>query len=317
MTSLPQHVIFGAGILGLTIARQLAETGASVRLVTRSGATDLPGVTAARGDLSDTDSATRAASGAEVIYFCAAPPYQDWSRSFMALQDGAITAARQTGAVLVAAENLYGYGVAGTLHENLPLTATTRKGAIRARMSRRLFEAHAGGEIRAVSGRASDFFGPGVRMSALGDRFWPDLIKSKPVNWFGNPDTRHTFTYLPDFARALITLGAAPDSWGRAWHVPSPETLTVRCVAQRAAAMIGAPEPRLRRTPRLLLRLVGLAQPAAGEMVEMEYAFANDFVMAQDDWDKRFGQTATAWEPALRTTLDDWKADTTAPAHAA
>jgi len=60
----------------------------------------------------------------------------------------------------------------------------------------------------------------------------------------------------------------------------------------------------LRRTPRLLLRLVGLAVPAAGEMVEMEYAFADDFVMAQDAWIERFGPQATGWEPALRATLD-------------
>jgi nucleoside-diphosphate-sugar epimerase len=224
----------------------------------------------------------------------------------MALQEGAIAVARQTEAVLVVAENLYGYGVAGNLDEGLPLTAMTRKGAVRARMSLRLFEAHAAGEIRAVSGRASDFFGPGVRMSALGERFWPDLIRHKPLNWFGNPDARHTFTYLPDFARALIILGAASDTWGRAWHVPSPETIAVRDVARRAGGMIGASAPRLRRTPRLLLRVVGLVQPAAAELIEMEYAFAEDLVMMHDDWDRRFGSQATNWEMSLRATLDAW-----------
>ncbi len=317
MTVQPQHVIFGAGILGLTIAERLAASGAQVRLVSRSGATRLPGVTAAKADLADPASATKAATGADVIYFCAAPPYQDWTKSFYALQEAAIAAARKTGAVLVAAENLYGYGVAGTLHEGLPLTATTRKGAARARMSKRLFAAHAGGEIRAVSGRASDFFGPGVRTSALGDRFWPDLIKGKPINWFGNPDALHTFTYLPDFAQALITLGASPDSWGRAWHVPSPKTLTAHEVARRAAALIGAPLPRLRRTPRLLLRLVGLMQPAAAELIEMEYAFASDFLAAQRDWDQRFATPATGWDSALQSTLDTWAPEATARQSAA
>lgn len=307
MTARPQHVIFGAGILGQTIARQLAATGVPVRLVSRSGTTRLPGVTAAKADLADPATATRAATGADVIYFCAAPPYQDWATGFLPLQDAAIAAARATGAVLVAAENLYGYGVAGTLHEGLPLSARTRKGAIRARMSQRLFAAHDAGEIRAVSGRASDFFGPGVRTSALGERFWPDLLRGRPLNWFGNPDARHSFTYLPDFARALITLGTTPDAWGRAWHVPSPETRTVREVARQAAALIGAPEPRLRRTPRLLLRAVGLMQPAAAEVIEMEYAFASDFVSVQSDWDKRFGTAATPWTPALQATLDAWQ----------
>lgn len=317
MSLQPQHVIFGAGILGLTIAAELAATQASVRLVTRSGTARIAGVTAEKADLADPESAVQAARGADVIYFCAAPAYQDWAKGFYVLQEAAITAAARTGAVLVAAENLYGYGVAGTLHEGLPLIARTRKGAVRARMSQCLFQADASGKICAVSGRASDFFGPGVRSSALGERFWQDLIKGRPVNWFGDPDTKHSFTYLPDFARALITLGGTPDAYGRAWHVPSPEALTLRQVAQRAARMISAPEPRLRRTPRLLLRLVGMMQPAAGEMVEMEYAFTSDFVMAQADWDRRFKTEATGWEPALRATLNAWQAKGAAPASAA
>ncbi|NJS37756.1 MAG: hypothetical protein HC783_00715 [Rhodobacteraceae bacterium] len=102
----------------------------------------------------DLTSATKAAAGADVICFCAARAYPNWTKSFYALQEAAIAAARKTGAVLVAAENLYGYGVAGTLHEGLPLTATTCKGAVRARMSKRPFAAHDGDKIRAVFGRA-------------------------------------------------------------------------------------------------------------------------------------------------------------------
>jgi nucleoside-diphosphate-sugar epimerase len=301
------HLVFGAGALGIEIARQLAARGTKVRLATRRGDARLPGVEPIRADLADPASAIVAAKGADVIHFCAAPAYHDWARSFPALQEGAIAAARHSDAVLVAAENLYGYGVAGELTEALPLAARTRKGAVRARMSHRLFEAHERGEIRAVSARASDFFGPTVRQSALGERFWPGLLAGKPVDWFGDPDACHSFTYLPDFAAALIALGGARDAWGRAWHVPCPETRTVREVARHAAALARLPPPRLRRTPKLMLRLIGLAIPAAGEMVEMEYAFAEDFVVRQDDWDRRFGQSATAWEDALRETLEAWQ----------
>lgn len=177
------HVVCGAGVLGREIARQLSTNGATVRLVTRSGTPLIPGVEPVKADLSDPASAMAAAKNADAIYFCAAPPYQDWSRRFMALQDGAIAAARHSGAVLVAAENLYGYGVAGELTEALPLLAKTRKGVVRARMSHRLFEGSAARKIRAFSGRASDFFGPGVRQSSLGDRYWPNLLQGKPISW--------------------------------------------------------------------------------------------------------------------------------------
>lgn len=308
MTSSDLHVVLGAGILGRTIARDLAREGARVRLVSR-GAASLPEVEAVAADLADADSAAAAARGAATVYFCAAPPYQDWTRSFFALQEGAIAAARRTGAVLVVAENLYGYGVAGHLTEDMPLSATTRKGAIRAQMSLRLFQAHQAGEIRAVSGRAADFLGPGVTQSALGSRFWPQLLRGRGVNWFGDPDRLHSFTYLPDFARALITLGRSPESWGRPWHVPSPPALSLRDLATQAARSADAPVPRIRRTPRLLLRLAGLAIPAASELVELDYMFANDFVMLDKAWRGHFGTGPTDLSAALGATVAFWAAN--------
>jgi nucleoside-diphosphate-sugar epimerase len=303
MTTDTLHVVFGSGPLGQAIAAQLAASGATVRLVSRSGTAQLSGVENVRADLMILEDAAAAATGAAVIYQCAAPAYQNWARDFERLQDNSIQAAMRSGAVLVAAENLYGYGAAGHLHEGLPLAATTRKGALRARLTQRLFQAHQAGDIRTVAGRASDFFGPGVRMSALGDRFWPVLLKGRTIDWFGDPDRLHTFTYLPDFARALITLGTSPDAWGRAWHVPSPETLTVRDVAARATELAGLPQPTFRRTPKLMLRLVGLVVPAAGETVEMGYSWVQDFVMMQDAWDARFGIPATPWDEALQATI--------------
>lgn len=302
-----KHVVFGAGALGVEVVSQLVRQGADVRIVSRKELGLLPGAETVVADLSKPASAIVAAKGADVIYFCVAPPYHEWAQGFWALQEAAIAAAHQTGAVLVVAENLYGYGVAGELTEQVSLAAKTRKGCVRARMSNRLFEAHANGEIDAVSGRASDFFGPTVRQSALGDRFWPSLLAGKPVSWFGDPDARHSFTYLPDFAAALITLAASPDSWGRAWHVPCPETLSVSEISRRAVAIAAAAPARLRRTPKFVLRLVGMAVPAAGEMVEMEYAYAEDFVVRQDDWDSRFEQRATPWEVALRATIGAWQ----------
>jgi nucleoside-diphosphate-sugar epimerase len=307
------HVVFGAGPLGREVTRQLVEAGANVRLVSRSGSNTLPGAEPVAADLIDAASAISAARGADFIYFCAAPAYTEWTRTFMALQDGAIAAARQTGAILVVAENLYGYGVAGELFETTPLNAATRKGGVRARMSHRLFEAHRGEEIRAVSGRASDFFGPGVKQSALGDRFWPELLGHRTINWFGNPEALHSFTYLPDFARALIALGARNEAWGRAWHVPSPPPMSVRAFASKAAMIGGVADLKIRRTPRALLRVISLFNRSAGELIEMEYAFNSDFVIRHDDWNAAFDVHPTNAEVAIAATIEDWRASEKTP----
>ncbi len=102
---------------------------------------------------------------------CAQPAYHRWPQQFPALQAGAAQAANSTGALLVVAENLYGYGpVASLLTEDLPLAASTRKRSVRAQMSSSLEAQHRSGELRFVVAQASDFFGPGVEVSAVGKR---------------------------------------------------------------------------------------------------------------------------------------------------
>lgn len=299
------HVIIGAGVLGRAIAAQLVAQGQRVRIVTRSG-TAQPGAEACRADVMQPDQARFACSGAAVVYQCAAPAYQHWQRDFPRLQENVLQGAIDAGAVLVAAENLYGYGVAGRIDETMPLIAATRKGRTRAAMSSRLFEAHARGEARVVAGRASDFFSPSVHMSVLGERTWPQFLAGKPVDWFGDPDQPHSFTYLPDFARALIRLGEEERAWGRAWHVPTLPAITPRQVLAKAAELAGLPEPRLRRTPKWLMRALGLVIPAAGETVEMAYSYNAPFIMDDSDWRRLFADRPTDWSAALQATLAYW-----------
>ncbi len=303
------HVVIGAGPIGLGIAEILAASKRRVRVVTRSGGSSglPPAVQAAKADASDASALAQACEDAGVIYFAAAPPYPRWAETLPAMHEGAMYAAAETGAVLVAAENLYGYGSAGTLTEAHPLEPNSRKGEVRAQMSTRLFEAHRSGRIRAVSGRASDFFGPGVRQSQLGVQVWPNVLKGKAVWWLGDPDLTHTFTYAPDFARALVRLGSEPAAWGRAWHVPSPPDLTLRQTLTRAAAIAGVKTPAIHRIPTLALRATGLVMPIAAELPEVAYQFDNPFVMDSDDYRTTFDAEPTDWDLALGATLAWWQ----------
>jgi len=306
------HVIFGAGPLGTAVARAAIAQGGRVRLVTRSGqAPGAPGAEAVAADAADPASARAACEGADVVYQCAAPAYHRWTEAFPQLQQSILQAAGAAGSVLVAAENLYGYGVAGDLTEDLPMRATTRKGRVRAAMSARLIDAHRRGEVRAVAARASDFFGPGVRVSALGERLWPALLGGNAVAWFGDPDVAHSFTYVPDFAETMVRLGGEHAAWGRAWHVPSPPALSLRALLERAAGRAGASPPTIRRTPRLVLRAAGLFVPAAGEMVEMAYCYDQRFVMIDSACREAFDMTATSWDAALDATLAWWETGAT------
>lgn len=310
-----QDVILGAGPVGQELARQLLAQGRTVRIVSRSGSAPA-GAEHLRADLSDPAAARAACAGARTVYHAAAPAYHRWLAEFPALQDSIVAAAAATDATLVVVENTYGYGVTGDLHEGLPLTATTRKGALRAGMTGHLFKAHAAGRVRAVVARASDFLGPGVRQSALGARFFPPLLAGRKVGWLGDPDAPHSFTYVPDLAAALIRLARAPDAWGRAWHVPSLPARSARQIATEAALLAGAPPPRVTRVPRALLRLAGLFDPDARETVEMVYQFEAPFRLRDDAFVAAFGQQPTGWSQALAATLGWWQAQTAVTAAA-
>lgn len=309
MTRQTHSVILGAGPMGRAIAGILSARGEPVTVVTRKVRDIGPGIMSRAADLSNLDQAIAACQGADVIYQCAAPPYHQWHAGFPALQKAAFSAAEATGAVLVAIENLYGYGVAGILHEDLPLAASTRKGLLRARLSQDLLSAHASGRIKAVAGRATDFFGPGVTLSALGDRFWPALLYGKTIDWVGNPDAPHSFSYLPDIAASYVALANTPTAWGRAWHMPALPPVTLREICDMATPD-GAATIRIRQTPSWLLRALGLFQPAAGELVEMRYMFDKTFVIDHSAFDLQFGTGGQSWDKALTNTLAWWNMKT-------
>lgn len=312
------HVVLGAGPVARAVAAELLRhPGTMVRIASRSGRA-VEGAEAHAADLADTDQAVRACAGAATVTFAAAPAYTRWRQEFPALQENAIGGAAQAGAVLVAAENLYGYGRARTLPRTLPRTlregdpetATTRKGAVRAAMSARLLAAHAAGEVRVAMVRASDLFGPAMAVSALGEHVWPPLLAGKPIGWIGDPDVPHTFTYLPDFARALVRAGAERHAWGRAWHAPSPPDRTPRETVAHAAQLAGLPEPRIRRVPRVALRGLALLSPLMREVAEMAYQFDAPFHVDASAWATAFGGAPTPWDGALAATLAAWGAET-------
>ena len=122
---------------------------------------------------------------------------------------------------MVSLENVYGYGPTSgqPMTEDLPLGATTVKGRTRAAMTRELVDASESGRVRIAIGRASDFFGPGVTESTLGKQVFAKAVAGKRADFIGNPDLPHTYSYVPDIAAGLATLGTDERSAGQVWQI--------------------------------------------------------------------------------------------------
>jgi nucleoside-diphosphate-sugar epimerase len=181
-------------------------------------------------NVAEAGEAKRACHGAAVVYHCANPPYAKWRELHPPLMEAIIEGAAAASARLVFGDNLYAYGpVDGPITEGLPYRATGPNGRTRARIAEVLLRAHEAGRVRATVGRGSDFFGPHAHLSTVGDRIFARAIApGKPALVLGYPDVPHTVTYIEDFARALVTLGERDEALGQVWHVPNPETVTMR-----------------------------------------------------------------------------------------
>jgi nucleoside-diphosphate-sugar epimerase len=127
------------------------------------------------------------------------------------------------------------------------------------------------GRVRAVAVRASDFYGPDVPTSVLSTVGVAGLLAGKPALAPYPPDQPHDFTYVPDFARALVTLIDAPDdAYGEAWHVPNAPARSLRDLLTLDATLIGV-RPRVTVLPQSLMPLLGLFSTDVRELKEMRF----------------------------------------------
>jgi nucleoside-diphosphate-sugar epimerase len=299
------HVVFGVGQVGRALIARLAAMGLAVRAVSRTRPVELAGgVDWGAADATDPEAATDAANGASVIYQCLNAPYTDWPERFPPLQRGVLTAAERTGALLVSLENIYGYGPTGgkAMTEDLPLAATTVKGRTRAAMTQELLAAADAGRVRIAIGRASDFFGAGVTESSLGERVFANAVARKRADFVGNPNLLHTYSYVPDMAAGLATLGTDERAVGSVWHLPGPETTTTRQILDLVAGDIGHPVA-VRSLPKLAVRALGLFDPTIRELVELSYEFDAPFVLDTTKYESTFGTAGTPLSTAISATV--------------
>jgi nucleoside-diphosphate-sugar epimerase len=314
MTPPTLHVVFGAGQVGLPLARLLASRGHAVRLVSRTGRPvpgGAAGIQVVAADARDGPATRAAVEGAAVAYHCMNPRYDAkvWETELPPIQESLVEAAGRAGARLVVLDNLYAVGHTGgrPMDESASDSPCSRKGAARARLATGLRDAVLRGDVRAVTGRASDFYGPGGLQTHFGERFWKLLLAGKGAEVLGNPDNPHSYHFLPDVAAGLAVLGEASDEacgarTCAAWILPCAAAGTTRQLVAGFAAAAGMPVA-VKRMPRLLVKFLGLLMPPLREVDEMLYQWDEPFVADDRAFRARFGVLPTAAEDAARQTV--------------
>lgn len=299
-----RSVVLGAnGGTGRAVVEELLGRGREVRAVTRRG--DGPaGAEQIAADVTDVDLLGRALEGADTVYHCAQPAYERWVDDFPAMNRAVAEAAARAGTKLVFADNLYMYDPShGPIRETTPEAPPTARGALRRDLADGLLAMHREGRLRVAIGRSSDYYGPHGTGTSLGDRLFETVLEGKKARWMGSLDQPHTCSYLPDIARALVTLGEHEGSDGRAWVLPAAPAITGRRFVELASAAAGV-RPRPTAISAGMLKMAGTFSPMIRAYAEMLGEWTAPFTVDAAEFESAFGPfPVTPHEDAIPATV--------------
>lgn len=293
-------LVIGYGPVGAATVAQLAARGQNVRVMQRKRPPDLPqNIAFVSGDATNRASLRAAAEGANQIVLAIGLPYSGklWREQWPKIVGNVVETAAATGARVVWVDNLYMYGPQdAALKETMALSDYPLKPAARSAATRIWQAASAAGRAPFAAVRGPDFYGPGVAQAILGDTSLGALARGKPALWINDADIPHDIAYVPDFARAVVSLlDASDDAFGQAWHVPCAPIRKPRELLALAATALGVPL-RVRNMPFWAMRALSVFTPELGEFAEMRFQWDRPYHVDCSKFAARFWSDPTPFE---------------------
>ncbi|HEY0055511.1 MAG TPA: NAD-dependent epimerase/dehydratase family protein [Pedobacter sp.] len=297
------HTILGAGgPISNALERQLAENNHSVRLVSRKPIATSGKTIWQKGNLLNLQEVLNASRDSDVIYLCAGLKYDMfvWQEQWPKIMENVINATRETGARLIFFDNVYMYGlVKGSMTEDTPYNPNSAKGEVRARIAGKLMDEAQAGNIKASIARSADFYGATESMNSFFDMMILDkLSKKQSPQWLGNPNSLHSFTYVPDAARGVFLLGQSRESDNQIWHMPTAPPQRGIDLINLAAEIFNRPSKYM-KINRAMLQLIGLFNPLIKSTVEMYYQYQHDYHFDSSKFEKAFNQKPVSYKAGI------------------
>ncbi len=301
------HIILGAGgAIGTPLAAELLARQQKVRAVSRTGVAPA-GIEAVRADLNQPDDVLSSVEPGSTVYLLAGLKYDRrvWQEQWPRIMRNVVRACSEKGARLIFFDNVYLYGrVDGPMTEQTPVRPTSHKGEIRAGIIEFLQNEMAAGRVNAAIARSADFYGPHAdKTSPASIMVFRRLAAGKSAQALVDPDTKHSYTYTLDCAKALCLLADADDAFGQAWHLPTAHPpLTGRVFIALAAEALGV-APRVSVLPAWTMKTLGLVVPMMRELAEMLYQNDSDYVFDSSKFERRFAFTPTPYADGIRASV--------------
>ena len=247
----------------------------------------------------------QAVQGMDVVVNAWNPPdYSTWTQQMLPLHKRVIDAVKGSQATIVLPGNVYVFGAntSGPWSETTPHQVANTLGALRIEME----AMYRNSGLRTILLRGGDF----LDVKASGqwfDRIIVQKLRKGQLTYPGDLNTRHSWAFLPDIARAAVALAAMRDDLPTYADVPFPGyTVTARDMTSALARAIKRPVA-IKRMSWLPLYLLSPVMRSLRGLLDMRYL-----------WDTPHGLDATRFDALLpefeHTPLESALAQATAHA---
>ena len=304
-----QTILGAGGPVGNALARELRKYTSEVRLVSRNPVKINPEDRLVKANLLRAKEVLKAIEGSQVVYLTAGLPYDHkiWQKDWPRIMSNVINACEKYNAKLVFFDNAYMYGKQEIPHmtESSAIDPPSKKGKVRAEIAEKLLQQIKSGNLKALIARSADFYGPGCKEnSVLAQTVFKPLNDGKKANWLGNADKVHSFTYVPDAAKATALLGNSEAAYGKVWHLPTASNPPsgkewVEMIARELEV-----KPKYREVPEWMTRIISWFMPIMKETVEMIYQYDRDYIFDSSKFEVAFGLGPTPYAEGIKRVVE-------------
>ncbi len=303
-----QTILGAGGAIGNEVAKALTKYTDKIRLVSRRPKKVNPADELFSADLLKYKELERAVEGSSVVYVTVGfkYDYKVWKKNWPKFTKNLIEVCSRHNSKLVFFDNIYMYDLnyLSGMTEETPVNPPSRKGEIRAEVSKMIMDAVEKEKISALIARSADFYGPGIsKTSILTETVFSPLSKGKKASWLSSDKFKHSFTYTPDAGRATALLGNSEGAYNQVWHLPTASNpLTGKEWIEAIATELGV-EPKYNVVGKFIVRALGLFIPIMKELPEMMYQYDRDYVFNSDKFGEHFNLKPTPYFEGIKEVI--------------
>jgi len=300
-------VLGSNGHIGNAAMIAFRDAGWDVTGLGRSNRKPVAGTQFFKGDADELSVVRAAIAEADVVVQALHLRYDKWGNGAAERQlQVVLDAMAGTGKTLLFPGTIYNYRAKDrTIAPGLRQSGEKPRGEIRIRLEQMLRAAADQNGFQVIILRAGDFFGPGNRDEWFDAAMLMDYAKGRLYH-LGELQTRHSWAYLPDLARAFTVLaekrGAlqAFENFHFAGH-------WVRHGQIMAATQNALPRPvQVAPLPWWMLRAAGLFNPVMRDVYRMRYLWLNEMELVDPRLDEMLGPDfTTPFEAAVAETITE------------